>query len=100
MKPASVVFRFEPDGVFAHAWRAEIVVHASDRNHQRVVAESTLRCELLAFFAVRRRDDDLAALAVEPLHRAQTEPEVMPVRLRDVVQRLIVDAQRSRRELM
>ena len=65
MKAAGVVFCFEPDGVFAHARRAEIVVRTSDRDYERD-AESGFE-EMPTSRAARARSTVLSNSAMSDL---------------------------------
>ena len=69
-----------------HAGRAEVVGQAADGDDQRVVAERALRRDLVAVFVDERRDVHFAPFAVEPDHLADPVAEMMPVRLRQIVE--------------
>jgi len=90
----------ERERVLGHARHAERVGEAADRDHQRVVPERPRRDHLLAAVIADRADGDLAAHAIEPLERAEREGEVMPARLREVVELVLVDVHAARRHLV
>jgi hypothetical protein len=77
--------RFEGDGVFLDAGRAEVVGQAADADDQRVVAEDARRDDFLAAFVdVGRRDDQLL-FPVDADHFAVAVAVAVPVGLGQVV---------------
>ena len=82
--------RFQRHREFRDAGRAEIVGHAADGDHQRVVADRPRRGDLAAFLVERGGEAHLLGGAIEPDHLAKTASETVPVRLREIVH--LVDA--------
>ena len=80
------------EGVLAHARRAEVVRLAADRDHQRVVGDAPLGQDLAR---PRRRftgADARSARAARssPARAPEREGEVVPARLREVVELVVV----------
>jgi hypothetical protein len=88
------------EGVLGHAGNAEGIAHASQRQHQRVVAQHAVRDHLGAVVVEHRRDGDLAAPAIERLQRALSEGEAMPARLGEVIELVGVDVEAARGDLV
>ncbi len=90
----------ELDRVLLHARRAEVVAIAADGDDERVVGKRSLGRHLPAFLVVERRHVDLAADAVEAHHFAHAIAEVMPVRLREIVELVYAQVHAARRDLV
>src|SRR5213079_472847 len=85
MEAPRIVWRLQLHRVVAHARGPEIVASAADRDHQRVVAESTPRRDLAARGVERSGHMHLASLPIEPGHFPDAIAEAVPVRLSEVV---------------
>jgi len=92
--------RVERERVLGHARHPERVGKTADRQDQRLVPQRSRRDHLHAALVADRADPDLAPRAVEPLERALREREVMPARLREVVELVLVDVHAARRHLV
>ena len=92
MEALGVLRRVEADRVLARARRAEIVGAAADGDDERVVGDLAARDQLLAVeLVVRRRELHDLARAVEAVHAPELELEVVPARLREVVEVVLVE---------
>jgi hypothetical protein len=90
MKALRVVQSVERDRMLARARHPEVVAHAAEAQDQRIVGQRPQRQDLLAFRSLNGIQHDLAARTVEAANRALPEPEVMPVRNGEVVERVRV----------
>ena len=88
------------EAVLAHARHAEVVEHAADRDHQRVVAEAPSRHQLGAARVADRLEQDFAPAAIEARSSAKLESEMMVAGVREVVEAVRLDAQGARRDLV
>src|SRR4029453_17495373 len=86
------------EAVLAHARHAEIIEHAADRDHQRVVAEPPSRDQLGAARVVDRLEQDFAPATIEAAHSAKLESEMMGTSVREVVEAVSLDAQGAGRD--
>ncbi len=77
--------RLERYRVFLRTRRTEIVGQAADGNDQRFVGEFPPRRDLVAVLVDKRRHRYRALLAVQANHFTDAVPEVVPMRLRQVV---------------
>ena len=92
MEPHRLVRRIQRDGMLLHAGRAEVVAPAADRQHQRVIAKRACRGDLPALVVEAGREDRPPAVSrFEPDHLADPVAEMMPVRLRQIVDRMVAD---------
>jgi hypothetical protein len=66
--------------------RTEVIRDAADVNDQRVVTERPRQRDLPSFVVVRGGDPHFLLCAIEPYHLAKAITEVMPVRLREVIE--------------
>src|SRR5882724_5698254 len=71
--------------MFGHAWCAEIVGHAPDRDHQRVVAHRARRRDLALLIVECGGEAHLLSGAIESDHLAEAIAEGVPMRLGEVV---------------
>lgn len=78
------------------AGRAEIVGHAADRDYQRVVGQAGRRRDLAAFVVLRAADQDLTRRPINADHIAETIREMVPVRLRQIIQLMLGAIQAAR----
>jgi hypothetical protein len=99
-EPLGVGRRVEGDGVLADPRRPEVVGEAADGDDQGVVGDDALRRNLAAFVVDERRDADLAPLAVEADHLADAIAEMVPVRLRVVVDLVDAEVEAAGRDLV
>ncbi len=90
----------EEQAVLGDPRHAEIVDHAADRDHQRVVAEAPRRGDLGAAGILHRVEHDLLAAAVEAAHPAELEGVVMGAGMGEVVEPVGIGAQRAGRDLV
>ena len=86
MKPFRVVERVERDRMLRRTRHAEVVAHAADANHERVVRQRAARKHLLPLGTDDGLERDLPARAVERAERALAKPKMVPVRDREVVE--------------
>ena len=86
MKAGGVARGFQSDGVLTHARRAEVVGLAADGDHERVVGEGARRRHLAALVVGEARHVHEALPAIQADHLADAIAEVVPVRLRQIVQ--------------
>ena len=100
VKALGVVERVERDRMLRRAGHAEVVADAADAEDERVVRQRAARQHLLALRTEHRVERDLAARAVEPADRALPEPEVMPVRDREIVEVVRVGVHAAGRDLV
>jgi len=82
--------RLERHREFRNARRAEIVGHAADRNHERVVAHGPRRRDLATLLVERGGKPHFLRGAVKPDHLAEAVAEAVPMRLGEVVD--LIDA--------
>ena len=82
--------RVQGDGVLGHAGGAEIVAAAADRQHQDVVGDGALGRDQAALLVMGGAEENVPGLAVEPDQLADAVVEMVPVRLGEVVQRMVV----------
>jgi hypothetical protein len=85
MEASRVLGRVQRQGMLPDAGRAEVVGHAADRNHQRVVGDLLAGRDLAALVVDERRHVHNAAGAIEARHAAGAIGEAVPVGLRQVV---------------
>jgi hypothetical protein len=79
------------DGVLSRTRRAEIVGVAAHGHDEGVVGQAALGQNLGSGFGIDQgRQQDGLARAIQPLHAAELEIEVVPARLREVVEFMIV----------
>ena len=82
--------RVEADRVLLRAGCAEIIGAAADGDDQRVVADLALADQQPAIVIVCRCDTHHAAFAVQTGHAAQAETEMMPPRLRQIIEHVLI----------
>ena len=73
--------------------RAEIVAAAADGDHQRVVGERALRRDQPALVVVAGGQQHALAGSIEADHLADAVAEMVPMRLGEIVQRVVVQVQ-------
>ena len=95
-----IVLRFQAQGIFLHALRAEVVAQAADANHQRVVANLLDRCDRQSVAVHVRGQVNRLGFAVEPFQLADAECEVIPVRLRHVTDLMVAKVHAARGNFM
>ena len=100
MEQLRLVRPVEADRVLARAGRAEIVAVAADRDDERVVRDLAARNQLPPVLVPGRRDQDDPPRAIEAVHLAQLEAEMVPARLREVVERMLVEVHGAGGELV
>ena len=83
--------RIQRDRKLLDARRSEVVAGAAHRHHQRVVLERPRLRDLVALVVVCGRQTDLALGSIQPDHLAITVAEMMPVGLRQIVERVVID---------
>ena len=91
MEERSLFRCIEAYRVLARTRRPEVVGVTADGDHQRVVRDHAPRDQLDAIIVERGGDQHHAPLAVEAVHASQLEAEVMPARLREVIQIVLVE---------
>ena len=89
MEALGLLRRVEGDGIVRDPGGAEVVAHAADRDDQRVVGKRAARRDLGAGLVEDRRHLHLAPRAVEPDHLADAIAEVVPMRLRQIVELVV-----------
>jgi len=77
--------------VLRNAGRAEIIGEAADRQDQRIVGITSGRRHFGAVLFDNRPDQHFALAAVEPDHLARAIAKVMPMRLCQVVELMMVE---------
>ena len=82
--------RVQGDGVLGHAGGAEIVAAAADGQHQDVVGDGALGRDQAALLVVGGAEENLPGLAVEADQLADAVVEMVPVRLGEIVQGVVV----------
>ena len=85
----------EENAVFRSALGAEVVGGAADGDHQGVVIERASRYELVALLVERCGEIYALVFAVQTIHAAHLEFEVVPLRLGDVVQLVLGGVERA-----
>ena len=95
-----VVERVERNRMLRGARHAEVVADAADAHDERVVRQRAARQHLLAVRTEHRVERQLAPRAVEAADRALPEPEVMPVRDREIVEVVRVGVHAAGRDLV
>lgn len=86
--------------MLGHPWHAERVGYAADREHERVVAKNTAGDHFSAALVESRCYRDLMAPPVERFERPEAEMEVVPARLRQIVELVRMDVYAARRHLV
>src|SRR5438046_3021292 len=86
--------------VLLDAGSTKIVGETADCEHQRVVMERTLRCDLAALLIDDGRYLHLAPFSVEVDHLSKAEAEMMPVRLRQIIELVHTQIHASGRDLV
>ena len=90
-EPLRLRGRVEGDRMLGGAGRAEVVGLAAHGQHQRVVGEHAARQHFVAGLLVQqRREQDRLVRAIETFHAAELEIEVVPARLGEVVELVVV----------
>jgi len=92
--------RIQGDGVLFHAGSIEVVADASDADHQRVVAKRARFGDLVAFVVVGGGQVHLPASSIEPDHLAVAVAKMVPMGLREVVQRVVAHIHASGSDFM
>src|ERR1700678_792325 len=77
---------FQLHGVFCDAACSEIVGHAADGDHQRVVPDGTRRRDLSSLVVKSGGEMHFLACTIEPDHLAEVIAEAVPMRLSEVAQ--------------
>ena len=95
-----VVERVERDRMPRGARHAEVVADAAHADHERVVRQRAARQHFLALRTEHRVERQRAPRAVESADRALPEPEVMPVRDREIVEVVRVGVHPAGRDLV
>jgi hypothetical protein len=91
VKALGLFGRVEADRMLARARCAEIIGAAADRDDERVVVNLAARNQLFTVeLVVRRADFHGTPRAVQTVHRAQLKFEVVPARLREVIEIVLV----------
>ena len=85
----------EENAVFRSALGAEVVGGAADGDHQGVVGDVALGNQLNAILVHQCGQADPLAGAIQALHAAELEFEVVPFRLGDVVQLVLGGVERA-----
>ena len=96
VESAGLLGGFQRDGVFRRAGRSEIVGDAADGDDQRVVGDRRLRADFASFAVLRCGEVDGLGGAVEADHFAVAIAEMVPMRLRDVIEFVLGAAQAPR----
>ena len=91
--------RFQRHRILRDASCPEIIGHAADRDHQRVVSQGARRRDLTPLVVEGGGEANLFSGAIEPDHLAQAIAEGVPMRLGEVVHLVFagIDAARSHR---
>ena len=92
--------RVEADRVFLRARRAEIIGAAADGDHQRVVTDLAFADQQPAFLVMGGRNLHHAALAIQPGHAAEAKTEMVPARLCQIIQRVLIDVHAASRDFV
>ncbi len=100
VKAPRLVRLVEPQRMLRDARRAEVIGLAADRDDQRVVGDAAGRRDLVSFLVDVGCDVHLAPRAIEPDHLAHAIAEVVPVRLREVVELVHREVHAARRDLV
>ena len=82
--------RLQRDGMVAHAGRAEIIGGAADGDDQRVVGKGLGGGDLAPFLVMGGGEKHGLRRAVEPHHLPVPEAEMVPMRLREVAELMLV----------
>ena len=96
----SLLRRLKRNSVFGDAFRPEIVRHAADRHHERVVRYAPDRRNFLSVFIIGGCEMDQFCGPVQADHLANLVIEVAPMRLREVIQLFLAWVHASRRHLV
>jgi hypothetical protein len=83
-----------------HAWRAEIIAPTAHRNDQCIITKRTWRRDLATFIVDTGGKGNLLLVTVEAHHLANAVAEMMPVRLREIVDGMVADIHAAGRYLM
>src|SRR5262245_23969814 len=100
MEYLGLVVPVQADRVLGRPRCSEVVGVAADGDYQRVVRDLPPRDQLAALFIQGASDLDHASAAVKPVHLTQLETKVMPPRLRQVVERMVVEIHAAGDELV
>src|SRR5262245_30964123 len=100
MKELRLVRSIEADGVLARTRRAEIVAVAADGDDQRVVRNFPAWDQLPPSLVQGRRNEHATPLPVEAIHFAQLEAEMVPARLGQVIEGVLLEVHGAGRELV
>ena len=73
---------------------------AADRNHERVVGNRAARNDFLAVLVAPRAHRHFAARAVEAFHFAELEVEMVPARLRQIVELVLIGIHAAGRDFV
>ena len=73
---------------------------AADRNHERVVGNRAARNDFLAVLVAPRAHRHFTARAVEAFHFAELEVEMVPARLRQIVELVLIGIHAAGRDFV
>src|SRR5437588_11279991 len=91
MESRRLLGRLQADRVLRGAWRAEIVGHAANGQHQSIVRIAARRRDLSAILLDNRTNQNLAPAAVEPDHLSGAIMKVMPMGLRQIIELMMAE---------
>ena len=100
VKLLGIVLRLQAQRIFLHAFCAEVVAQAADANHQRVIGNLLDRGDWQPIGVDVRCQVNRLGLAVQPLELADAKREVIPVRLRHVIDLMVAKVHAARGNLM
>jgi hypothetical protein len=100
MKPHRLVWRIQGDGMLLHAWGAEVVAPTAHSHHQGVIAEGACRGDLATLVVETGRKEYFLLIAIKAYHLADPVAEMMPVRLRQVVDGMAANIHAASRYLV
>ncbi len=95
-----LIRRLQRHGEPRRPWRAEIVGHAADGDHQIIIGNDRGGGDLLPLLVEHGPERHFAPRPVEPDHRAEAETEMMPVGEQEVIHLMLGAVETARRHRM
>ena len=100
MEPVRLDRGFQRVRMLGDSRNAESIGDTADRDDQRIVEQPAPRNDLGAALVERGRDRDLVPHPIQTFKRAAPEVEMMPTRLREVIELVGVNVHAARRHLV